>query len=40
MIRINLAPASTTKSSSFTLPGFNLGLLFGGLALLLVLVLG
>jgi Tfp pilus assembly protein PilN len=40
MIRINLAPASTTKSSSFTLPGFNLGLLFGGLALLLALVLG
>ena len=40
MIRINLAPASTTKSSSFTLPGFNLGILFGGLALLLVLVLG
>jgi len=40
MIRINLAPAATTKSSSLTLPGFNLGILFGGLALLLVLVLG
>jgi Tfp pilus assembly protein PilN len=40
MIRINLAPASTTKSAGLTLPGFNLGILFGGLALLLVLVLG
>jgi type IV pilus assembly protein PilN len=41
MIRINLAPPSTKKGGgSFALPGFNLGLLFGGLALVLVLVLG
>ena len=42
MIRINLAPPSTAKAGGLGLafPSFNVGMLFGGLALLLILVLG
>jgi type IV pilus assembly protein PilN len=40
MIRINLAPPSTKKGQGFAFPNFNLGMLFGGLALLVVLVIG
>ena len=40
MIRINLAPPSTKKAGGLALPSFNLGMLFGGLALALVVVLG
>jgi Tfp pilus assembly protein PilN len=40
MIRINLAPPSTKRGGGFGLPDFNLGMLFGGAALVLVLFLG
>ena len=40
MIRINLAPPSTKRSISLSIPSFNLGVLFGAVALGLVLVLG
>ena len=40
MIRINLAPPSAKKSLGLSIPSFNLGMLFGGIAALLVLVLG
>jgi Tfp pilus assembly protein PilN len=40
MIRINLAPPSVKKGIGLSIPSFNLGMLFGGIALLLVLVLG
>lgn len=40
MIRINLAPPSTKRSVGFSVPSFNLGLLFGAAALVLVVVLG
>ena len=40
MIRINLAPPSTKSRVSFSIPSFNLGMLFGGIALVLVIVLG
>ena len=39
MIRINLAPPSVKKGMGFSMPSFNLGMLFGGAALVLVLVL-
>lgn len=38
MIRINLAPPSTKKA--FVVPNFNLGMLFGVLALGLILIIG
>jgi type IV pilus assembly protein PilN len=40
MIRINLAPPSAKKGMGLSIPAFNLGMLFGGLALALVLLLG
>jgi Tfp pilus assembly protein PilN len=40
MIRINLAPPSTKSRVSLSIPSFNLGMLFGAVALGLVLVLG
>jgi len=40
MIRINLAPPSTKKRVAFSLPDFNLGILFGAVALVLVAVIG
>ena len=40
MIRINLAPPSVRKGVSFSMPGFNLGIAFGAVALVLVVVLG
>ena len=40
MIRINLAPPSVKKGGGFSIPSFNLGMLFGGIAALIVLVLG
>ncbi|MDO8476484.1 MAG: PilN domain-containing protein [Candidatus Rokubacteria bacterium] len=40
MIRINLAPPSTKSRVSLSIPSFNLGILFGAVALGLVLVLG
>jgi type IV pilus assembly protein PilN len=40
MIRINLAPPAAKKGLRLSIPSFNLGMLFGGLALVLVLVLG
>jgi Tfp pilus assembly protein PilN len=40
MIRINLAPPPTKRSLSLSVPNFNLGMLFGSVALGLVLVLG
>jgi Tfp pilus assembly protein PilN len=40
MIRINLAPPSVKKGVGLSIPAFNLGMVFGGIALLLVLVLG
>ena len=40
MIRINLAPPTTKRSVGFSVPDFNLGMLFGAAALGLVLVLG
>ena len=40
MIRINLAPPSPEKRVGFSVPTSNLGMLFGALALGLVLVLG
>ena len=40
MIRINLAPPAAKRSISLSIPDFNLGMLFGVLALGLVLVLG
>lgn len=40
MIRINLAPPPTKRSVSLSIPSFNLGMLFGGVALALVVVLG
>ena len=40
MIRINLAPPSTKRGGGFGLPDFNLGMLFGALALGLVLIVG
>jgi len=40
MIRINLAPPSTKRGGGFGLPDFNLGMLFGGAALVVVLFLG
>jgi type IV pilus assembly protein PilN len=40
MIRINLAPPSTKRRVSLSIPSFNLGMLFGAVALGLVLVLG
>ena len=39
MIRINLAPPATKRSLSLSIPSFNLGMLFGAIALGLVLVL-
>ncbi len=40
MIRINLAPPSAKKGVGLSIPSVNLGLLFGAVALGLVLVLG
>jgi type IV pilus assembly protein PilN len=40
MIRINLAPPSAKRRGGFQLPSFNLGILFGAVAALLVIVLG
>ena len=40
MIRINLAPPSARRSGGLSIPTFNLGMLFGAVALGLVLVLG
>ena len=40
MIRINLAPPTTKRGGGFGLPDFNLGMLFGGAALVVVLFLG
>jgi Tfp pilus assembly protein PilN len=40
MIRINLAPPSARKGMGLSIPAFNLGMLFGGLAVALVLLLG
>ena len=40
MIRINLAPPSAKKGLGVSIPSFNLGMLFGVVALGLVLVLG
>ena len=40
MIRINLAPPPAKRSVGLSIPGFNLGMLFGAVALGLVLVLG
>ena len=41
MIRINLAPPAVKKGGvGFSIPSFNLGMLFGGIAALIVLVLG
>jgi len=40
MIRINLAPPSAKKGLGLSIPSFNLGMLFGAVALGLVLVLG
>jgi Tfp pilus assembly protein PilN len=40
MIRINLAPPSTKSRVSFSIPSFDLGMLFGAAALVLVVVLG
>ena len=40
MIRINLAPPPAKRGLGLSIPGFNLGMLFGGVALGLVLVLG
>lgn len=40
MIRINLAPPSAKRSIGFSVPSFNLGMLFGAAALVLVVVLG
>jgi len=40
MIKINLAPPSTKSGISFAIPSFNLGMLFGAVALALVVVLG
>jgi type IV pilus assembly protein PilN len=40
MIRINLAPPTVKKGVGFSTPSFNLGMLFGGIAVLIVLVLG
>lgn len=40
MIRINLAPPSARKGVAFSIPAFNLGMLFGGLAVALLLLLG
>lgn len=40
MIRINLAPPSAKRKGGIALPEFNLGLVFGGLFLALVLFLG
>ena len=40
MIRINLAPPSAKRRVGLSIPSFNLGMLFGAAALVLVLVLG
>ena len=40
MIRINLAPPSAKKGIGFSIPTFNMGMLFGAIALVLVVVLG
>ena len=40
MIRINLAPPSARKGVGFSMPSFNLGMLFGACALALVVALG
>lgn len=40
MITINLAPPSAKRSVGLSIPSFNLGMLFGAVALALVLVLG
>lgn len=40
MIRINLAPPSTKSRVSLSIPSFNLGMLFGAIGLVLVIVLG
>jgi Tfp pilus assembly protein PilN len=40
MIRINLAPPPAKRSVGLSIPSFNLGMLFGAVALGLVLVLG
>ena len=40
MIRINLAPPSVKKGLGFSIPAFDLGMIFGGIALVLVVVLG
>ncbi len=40
MIRINLAPPSAKRRAGLSIPTFNLGMLFGAVALGLVLVLG
>ena len=40
MIRINLAPPSTKSRIGLSIPSFNLGMLFGAVALVLVIVLG
>ena len=40
MIRINLAPPSAKRGIGLSIPSFNLGMLFGAVALGLVVVLG
>ncbi len=40
MIKINLAPPTGKKYRGMAIPGMNLGYLFGGLSLVLVVVLG
>ena len=40
MIRINLAPPSAKRGAGFSIPSFDLGMVFGAVALVLVLVLG
>ena len=40
MIRINLAPPSTKRGGGFSLPSSNIGMVFGGILLALVLILG
>ncbi len=40
MIRINLAPPAPKKGMGLSIPSFNLGMLFGAIALVLVVALG